>query len=178
MRFVCFVFLAAARVATFPDDDLTISPNPSSDLFAFDTSNGSTNILGENEDDDDLFFGSNNAADLFSSSSSNNLMDNPDPADLEEASCNSGVEQPLSKRSGEGICDLSSPRPISNFINNLREFFGAQEKEGALSTKKEQKCLPPYLIHLCCTTEGPLLLGSLLIHEYMWWCRTGMIVRI
>lgn len=168
MRFICFTFLSAGLVATRPDDDLTIGPNPSSDLFLFDTSIDLTNTLGSNSDDG-LFFDSSNAAGL--PSPSNDLMNNVNTVELEEASCNSEVDQPLSKRSGEGVCDLNSPRPIGNFIDNLRGFFGVQAKEGALSTKKEQKCLPSYIFHLCCTTEGPLLPGSMLIHEYMMWCQ-------
>lgn len=170
MRFICFFVLAATRVATLPNDDLTISPNPSSDLFLYDTSFDPTNTL-EGNNDDDLFLDAGNPADF--SSSSNDLIDNLDSAELEEASCNSGIEQSWSKRSGEGICDLNSPQPIGDFLNNLRDFFGVQQKEEALSTEKEQKCLPPYLVHLCCTTEGPLLTGSLLIHEYMMWCLRG-----
>ena len=170
MRFICFAFLSAALVVTLPDDDLTILPNLSSDLFLIDTSTDLTNALGSNSDDD-IFFDSSNAAGL--PSPSNDLMNNPDTVEMEEASCNPGANQPLSKRSGEGICDLNSPRPIGNFIDNLRDFFGVQAKEGALSTKKEEKCLPPYVVHLCCTSEGPLLPGSLLIHEYMMWCLRG-----
>lgn len=180
MRSICFIFVAAALVATLPDDDfLTISPNPSSeDLLLFDTtSNNPTKTLGG--DDDNLFLdASNNAADFFSTS---NVADNSlVPTELKEASCSSGIdEQPLSKRSeGEGICDLNSPHPIGHLINDVRNFFGIQANEEAISSKKDQKCLPPYLVHLCCTTEGPLILGSALIHEYMQWCQSGTCDRL
>lgn len=168
MRFIHFAFLAAALVATLPDDDLTISPYLSSDLFTLDMSNDPTSTLGGN-DDVNLFSDTTNAADLFPPS--NIITDNLDPDELQVASCTSGIEQPLSKRSGEEVCDLNSPLPIGNFLDGLRDFFGIQAKEGALTKTKEKKCLPPYVVHLCCTTEGPLLAGSELIHEYMWWCR-------
>ena len=91
MRFICLFVLAATLVATLPNDDLTVSPNPSSDLFLYGTSNDPTNTL-EGNNDDDLFLDAGNSAEF--SSSSNDLIDNLDSAELEEAFYNSGIEQP------------------------------------------------------------------------------------
>ena len=165
MRSIYFVFFTAATlVIALPDDDLTILPDSSEDLSFFDISNDPMYLL---VDDDDSFLDLSNIAAYFSSN-----MDDLAFSEL-EASCTSGIEQPLFKR-GEGICDWNAPRPIGHFIDNVHSFFGIQAKEGAFSMQNEPKCLPSYPVHLCCTTEGPLIFGSALIYEYMGWCQMGM----